>query len=193
MKKATTIVAAIAACLAVSQANAGPVEESAKARFTGGISSIEQGLTEKAASTRSLGSRATGSTSLTVYGGFELQTSANVYILVRGNSLGTLGVTQGYLDRPRFRIYNSAGQDLVFDVGGRPGFNGCTTSNSDDLLVINYYSARGAPVSSLDACLAANFSAGAYTFTVTAATAANSGITSFPSQGEILFEVSLGP
>jgi len=193
MKTATRITAAIAACLAVSQANAGAVDETAKARFAGGISSVVEGLTDKAASTRSLGSRATGSTSLTVYGGFELQTSANVYILVRGNSLGTLGVTQGYLDRPRFRIYNAAGADLVFDVGGRPGFNGCTTNNSDDLLVINYYSARGAPVSSSDACLAANFGAGAYTFTVTAATAANSGITSFPSQGEILFEVVLGP
>ena len=121
MKTATRITAAIAACLAVSQANAGAVDETAKARFAGGISSVVEGLTDKAASTRSLGSRATGSTSLTVYGGFELQTSANVYILVRGNSLGTLGVTQGYLDRPRFRIYNAALSQqqlaLSFDLG----------------------------------------------------------------------------
>jgi hypothetical protein len=193
MKRAITIAAAMAACLAVSQANAGAIEESAKASFAGGISAIEQGLTDKAASTRSLGSRATASTSLTVYGGFELQQQANVYILVRGNSLGTLGVTQAYLDRPRFRIFNSAGQDLVFDVAGRPGFNACLSSNSNDLFVINYYSARGAPVSSNDACLGGNFTAGAYTFTVTAATSANSGISSSPSQGEILFEVTLGP
>ena len=115
-----------------------------------------------------------------------------VYVLVRGNSMGSLGVTQNFLDRPRMRLYNQAGQDLVFDNAGRPGFNFCGSAQGDSL-VVNYYQGRGAPVSSNDACLAATFAAGVYTFSVTPATIANSGITSSPSSGEILFEVLLGP
>ena len=53
-----------------------------------------------------------------ISGGFQLASSTTVYILVRGNSLSTLGVTSNYLDAPRVRLFNQAGQDLIFDNGG---------------------------------------------------------------------------
>lgn len=184
-----------AALLAVSQAAlAGPGPDAAKQPGFDGSTVLQSATTLKAASARSIASRATATSSATVYGGFELASSAVVYILVRGNSMGTLGVTQNYLDAPRFRLYGASGQDLVFDVAGRPGFNFCQSSDADDLLVINYYqNVRAAPVHSRDACLAATFTAGVYTFSVTPSTVANAGAASVPGSGEILFEVTLGP
>lgn len=181
---------AMAACLAASPAiYASDTHDAARGQLAAELSPTTADALAKAASTRTLGSRATVTPSLTVYGGFELAAPATVYILVRGNSLGTLGVTQSFLDRPRVRIYNAAGQDLIIDNAGRPGFNFCTAST--DQAVITFYNNRGQPASTNDACLAADFSAGAFTFSVTPT--ALSGTTSSPSSGEILFEVTLGP
>jgi hypothetical protein len=148
----------------------------------------------KAASARSVASRATSTTSITVYGGFELQSPATVYILVRGNSLGSLGVTPFYLDAPRVRLYNNQGVDQVTQ-GGLPGFNGCLASATTDAPVVNYYqNVRGQPVHSRDSCIAVLASAGAFTFSVTPSTSATSAtFLSSPPSGEMLFEVTLGP
>jgi alpha-tubulin suppressor-like RCC1 family protein len=141
------------------------------------------------ATTKTLGSRATVSPTVTHYGGFELKNAATVYILIRGNSLGSLGVTQSYLDAPRVRLYNSQGQDLIFDGNGA-GFNGCVSNALAQGAVVSYYtSVRGQPPNARDACVAQNLAAGAYTFTVTPST---KGATSQPNAGEILFEVTLG-
>jgi hypothetical protein len=181
---------AMAACLAASPTlYASDTHDAARGQLAAELSPTSTTVVAKAASTRTLGSRATVTPSITMYGGFELAAPATVYILVRGNSLGTLGITQGFLDRPRVRIYNAAGQDLVTDNAGRPGFNFCTASTDQE--VINFYNNRGQPASANDACIAADFSAGAFTFTVTPSTAG--GITSSPSSGEVLFEVTLGP
>jgi len=196
MNKLNLLSAAAAVALLASPlaAQAEPAQDAAKQPGFGASTALQGATTVKAASARSIASRATVTGSATVYGGFEIATSAVVYILVRGNSMGTLGVTQNYLDAPRFRLYGQAGQDLVFDNANRPGFNFCQTSNPDDLILINYYqNVRGAPVSSSDACIAASFGAGAYTFSVTPSTVANSGGSSVPGSGEILFEVTLGP
>ncbi len=150
----------------------------------------------KAASASSIASRANATSTNTVYGGFALASSATVYILVRGNSLGTLGVTQAYLDAPRVRLYNVAGTDLIFDQSGRPGFNYCLSSESSQVPVINYYSqVRAQPAHSFDGCFAGVFSAGVYTFTVTPSIPGVTTLSeaSTPNFGEILFEVTLGP
>lgn len=143
--------------------------------------------------TNSLGARGTVTASATMYGGFELGARSQVFVLVRGNSLGSLGVTQGYLDAPRVRLYNSQGADLV-SQGGMNGFNGCVSTNtSTDLPIINYYAlTRSAPVSSRDSCYAVTLNAGSYTFSVTPSingVTSNSAV-SFPASGEVLFEVS---
>lgn len=191
MKTAKHISFAIAACLAASHAvHAEGLADFEKGRFAEGVTPLSADAVDKAASSRSVGARSTVTLTATAYGGFELAAPATVYILVRGNSLGTLGVTQNYLDFPRLRLFNSAGADLVFDVAGRPGFNRCTSST--DQAVINFYAARGAPVNINDACIGANFSAGAFTFTVVP-TPASLGSASVPSSGEILFEAVLGP
>ena len=138
---------------------------------------------------KTLGSRATVSSAATLFGGFELSGAATVYILVRGNSLGTLGITQNYLDAPRVRLYNAQGQDMIAD-GNVPGFNGCSSGAFSGAAVVSYYTnVRGAPAHPRDGCTAQNLAAGAYTFTVTPSTA---GTTSLPSSGQVLFEVTLG-
>lgn len=161
-----------------------------KARFAPEVTPLATQALDKAAVVGTLGSRATATATAPVYGGFTLSNATTVYILVRGNSLGTLGITQAYLDLPRLRLYNSAGTDLVFDNAGRPGFNRCTSTT--DQAVVNFYAARGQPASSSDACIGANFSAGTFTFSVTP-TNITGGPNSVPQFGEILFEVILGP
>lgn len=154
-----------------------------------------RGVVEKAASARSVASRATASPSLTVYGGFELASAARVYILVRGNSLGSLGVTQNYLDAPRVRLYNSAGQDLIVDGNNRPGFSGCLSSQASAALVVSYYeSVRGQPANGRDTCIAVDAGAGVYTFSVTPSIpgVTTTSVSSSPASGEMLFEVTLG-
>jgi hypothetical protein len=162
-----------------------------------GYQFLDSAAFPKAASTSTVASRAYTSSSNTVYGGFELAQASTVYILVRGNSLGSLGITNGYLDAPHVRLFNQAGADLITQ-GGYSGFNDCNASDSTDLPVVNYYSARGIPVQSRDTCLAASLPSGAYTFTVTPSflnsnNSLRSSGSSGPSAGEILFEVKLNP
>jgi len=151
--------------------------------------------TPKAVSTQTLGSRATVTSTDTAFGGFEIRNSATVYILVRGNSLGTLGVTQDYLDLPRARVYNAAGQDIVTDGLGRAGFNSCLAAVQLQQPVVNYYAnVRHQPVADGDACVALSLTAGVYTFSVTPSIpGVTSGLTSVPDFGQMLFEETLAP
>lgn len=178
------------------QGLASPSAQATKQFVDGSLRMVQMGASlPKAASAQTLGSRAMVTSSDTVYGGFELSNTTTVYVLVRGNSLGTLGITQDYLDAPRVRLYNAQGQDLINDEG-RPGFNFCLSSSSTDLPVINYYqNVRGQPVHSGDACLAAIFPAGAYTFSVTPSIpgVTTDSTSSSPPFGEMLFEVTLNP
>lgn len=179
------------------QGLASPSGQATKQFVDGSIRMVQTGASlPKAASAQTLGSRARATSIDTVYGGFELANTTTVYILVRGNSLGTLGVTQDYLDAPRVRLYNAQGQDLINDEG-RPGFNFClNSSTTTDLPVINYYqNVRGQPVHPRDACFAAVFTAGAYTFSVTPSIpgVTTDSTSSSPPSGELLFEVTLNP
>lgn len=158
--------------------------------------SVDKAAGEKSVSTQNLASRATVTTSATAFGGFAINTSATVYILVRGNSLGTLGITQGYLDNPRARFYDQQGNDLIFDGNGRGGFNQCISGATLTAPVVSYYqNVRGAPVSSQDSCVAVVAPAGVYTFSVTPSIpgVTTGGTTSVPTFGEVLFEVTFNP
>ena len=139
--------------------------------------------------TKTLGSRATVNAGATLFGGFELTQSSNVYILVRGNSLGTLGVTSAFLDSPRVRLFDSGGHDLLMESPTVPGFTGCGAANSGNPVVTFYTTTRNQPPDTRDGCTSRVFAAGVYTFTVTPST---SGSVSSPSSGEVLFEVTLG-
>ena len=140
--------------------------------------------------TKSLGSRGTASPTATLFGGFELASASTVHILVRGNSLGTLGVTQNFLDSPRVRLFNSAGQDLITDAGVA-GFTGCSSAANSGAAVVSYYTnVRGQPPHARDGCTSQSLAAGVYTFSVAPST---SGMVSSPATGEILFEVTLNP
>lgn len=160
------------------------------------ISSIDIPFDEKAATVQTLGSRATVSRSATLYGGFTLVNSTTVYILIRGPSLVSLGVIPSALDAPWVRLYDVNNSDLVTQ-GGVPGFTGCLSSASTDKPVVDYYqSVRNAPVQPRDSCIAVTLPAGVYTFTVTPSEpgiTSPSSVSSAPSAGEILFEVTLGP
>lgn len=135
------------------------------------------------ANAKTLGSRATVEPTTPMYGAFELAQQSLVYILVRGNSLGSLGVTPSYLDAPRLRLFDSQGQDLLHDAVGAPGIAGCTGT------VANYYaSARQQPADQRDACVAQTLPAGVYTFNVSPSSA---GLISSTGSGEVLFEVTL--
>ncbi|HEX4762737.1 MAG TPA: trypsin-like peptidase domain-containing protein [Usitatibacter sp.] len=135
---------------------------------------------------KSLAFRGTVSPATPMYGGFELAGSATVYVLGRGNSLGTLGVTQSFLDAPRVRLYDAQGHDIISDPDG-PGFNGCVTTNPSAAPVAAYYqNTRAQPAHARDSCTAQALAAGAYTFSVTPAASSS------PNQGEVLFEVLLG-
>lgn len=146
----------------------------------------------KAISTQTLGSRATVTPSATLFGGFAISAPGDVYIAVRGNSLGTLGVTQNFLDAPRTRLFNQQGQDMITDASGNAGFNACVAGSTFGGPVVSYYqNVRGAPVHLRDACVAVNLPTGVYTFTVTPSPA--NGANSIPSSGEVLFEVTFAP
>lgn len=150
----------------------------------------------KAASAQTLGARGFVTSLTPLYGAFELRSSTVVYLIVRGNSLGALGITQDYLDAPRVRIYNRLGTDLVSDTSGRVGFNGCSSSNTFAAPVRNFYAfTRAAPASDRDACFAQTFPAGVYTFSVTPSIpgVTSNTTTSSPPAGEVLFEVTFNP
>lgn len=155
-------------------------------------------VAEKSASVQTLASRGIASIATPMYGGFSLANSSTVYLLVRGPSLRTLGVTQNALDAPWVRLFNASGADIVTTGGTTVGFSSCDASASTDAPVVNYYqTVRNAPVNARDSCIALSLPAGTYTFSVVASvpgsTSPSGGIVSFPSNGEILFEVTLGP
>ena len=131
---------------------------------------------EKAASTSSVASRGTVLSNITLYGGFEPAVPVAAIIAVRGPSLGTLGVTQSYLDSPQVCVYAGSTQILCG--------NSCAASALQPIR--DYYTnVRGAPLSTRDACGAFLLPAGAYTFTITPSSISS-------RTGEVLFEVTLG-
>ena len=189
MKLALVSAAACVLFLAAPAASANP---SMAAVSKGGAFPIGVTPVPKALSAQTFGSRATVTPSAPMYGGFSIQTGGDVYIAVRGNSLGTLGVTQNFLDAPRVRLFNAQGQDLITDAGGNVGFNACVAGTTFGGPVVEYYqNVRGQPVHQRDACVAVTLPAGVYTFTVNPSPA--SGANSVPSSGEVLFEVTLDP
>jgi hypothetical protein len=146
----------------------------------------------KALNAQTLGARGTVTPSVTLSGGFEIRQQGDVYIVVRGNSLGTLGITQNFLDAPRVRLFNQQGQDLVTDGSGNVGFNACVSGSTFGGPVVSFYqNVRNTPVHLRDSCLAVNLPVGVYTFGVNPSPA--SGANSVPSSGEVLFEVTLNP
>jgi hypothetical protein len=190
--------AAIAASLlALSIPAAARPGTSAAASATAGVIQINDAVdgVAKSASAQTLGARGTVTTSATLYGGFQLVSQTTVYIAVRGNSLGTLGVTQNYLDYPRVRIFDANGVDIITDVSARPGFNGCVSGNNINQPVVDYYAnVRHQAMHIDDACAALIMNPGVYTFTVDASQAGvNSGASSVPLFGDVLFEVTLNP
>lgn len=101
--------------------------------------------------------------------------------------MGTLGITQSFLDAPRVRLYDEQGRDLLTDVNGNAGFNFYLSTNALQQPVADYYRVtRGSPASERDACVKQTLPAGVYTFSVTPTTGS-------PSSGEVLFEVTLSP
>jgi hypothetical protein len=193
LKVAPLLVFAALAGSAVAEGMGGPKES------TGVMPGLLDHIgIEKSASASTVGARGFVGPVDTMFGGFEINQATTVYILVRGNSLGALGITNGYLDAPHVRLYNQAGTDLITQ-SGFVGFNDCLSSNTTtDLQIINYYAARGIPVQPRDTCLAAFMQPGTYTFSVTPSVlngnnsiraSGNNG----PAAGQILFEVKLGP
>jgi len=134
---------------------------------------------------KSMAFRTTVSPSTTLYGAFELFNPAPIYALVRGNSLGTLGVTQAFLDAPRLRLFDAQGHDIASDSIG-PGFSGCSSANTQSAPVVTFYKNRGQSVAARDSCVAQTLAAGSYTFSVTPSAS------SAPNAGEVLFETILG-
>jgi hypothetical protein len=198
MKNAIGLPAVFAASL-ISVSLACQAQDGAAAAIIGGGASLhsqDKAGAAKSVSTAVLGSRGTVTPSVTLFGGFAISAAADVYILVRGNSLGTLGVTQGFLDAPRVRLYTASGQDMLVDTFGRAGFNGCVSGSNFTDPVVNYYTnVRGQPPHARDGCVALHMQAGNYSFTVTPSivgVTTTSG-TSSPSSGEVLFEVSFNP
>ena len=196
------ILATAAALAAPALASAGPRESlQAPANPREGAGVVLNGLVSvpKSGLAQTLGARAVATANNSLAGGFELKQSTTVYLLVRGNSLRDLGInTTTYLDYPRVHIFNSQGQDLVFDINGNAGFNQCTSSNSASAPVVNFYTnQRGAPPNARDACGAFNFAAGVYTFgvqpSIPGVTVPTGYTASDLSSGDTLFEITLNP
>jgi len=187
-QKSTAFAIALLALSASAWADFAANSEGVSALARVWVSAEKDGPVAKAAGVQVLGSRATVDAIGPLYGGFYLTATTNVYILVRGNSLGTLGITQAYLDGPRVRVFNSAGTDLIFDNLSNPGFNACSSTGQFSGPVYTLYTNRGQPAHARDACTAHSFPAGGYSFSVLP-TAGQS----VPSIGEVLFEISFNP
>jgi hypothetical protein len=132
-------------------------------------------------SASTIGTRATVAAGGTIYGAFTLVNTAEVMIAVRGPSLQTLGVTQDPLDAPRLRLYDAAGNDIVFDGAGARGVADCPAGNA---VASHYANVRGTPLNARDACVGRTLSAGQYTFTIAGG---------LDPAGEALFEVLFNP
>ena len=186
------LLASATACALLIAAPAAFANPTVASGARGGALPVWTGAVPKALSAQNFGARGTVTPSATMFGGFSLQAGGDVYIVVRGNSLGTLGITQAFLDAPRVRLFNAQGQDLITDASANPGFNACVAGTQFGGPVVDYYqNVRNAPVHLRDACLAVNLPAGVYTFSVTPSPA--SGANSVPSSGEVLFEINLDP
>jgi hypothetical protein len=142
-----------------------------------GVAGFEKGGVAKSLSARSVASRGTVTSGITLYGAFDNSAAGTIYVLVRGNSLGTLGVTQSYLDLPTVTLYDSQGNILISSSGS------CTGGPVTDY----YQNVRGVPAQPRDACIYNNNAQpGPVTFTVTPSAGSL-------RSGEVLFEVTLGP
>lgn len=135
------------------------------------------------------GTRATVTPGAIVYGAFSMHTSRlpvvfaqKVYIVVRGPSLQTLGITQNALDLPGLRLFDSHGADVLKNSNGGSGVSTCPATST----VATYYrTVRGQTLSPNDACVAVDLVNGIYTFTIEP--------TSSDTSGEVLFEVLYNP
>ena len=113
---------------------------------------------------------------------FASANTSEIYLAVRGPSLGTLGFTQNPLDLPNVRVYDAAGKDVLSNASGGATVSGCPASAA----VAGYYSSvRGTALNANDTCVSASLPAGVYTFTI------NPNASS--SSGELLFEVTVNP
>lgn len=143
-----------------------------------------------------LGSRGEVSPHGSLYGGFQLNARKRVYLLVRGDSLNELGITNNYLGSPHVRLYNASGIDMATAQNGLPGFTYCLADNPLQSAVVNYYaSVRGVPVHRKDACVEAFLPAGVYTFQIQRSIPLSRTLSanSTPSSGEVLFELTTFP
>jgi hypothetical protein len=168
----------VAAFLAVSMPVAAEVPDGAG--IFGGDSGVAidaqtmKSLLAKAASTSSVASRGTVTSGITMYGGFEPAVRYSAIIVIRGPSLGSLGITQNYLDSPLACVFSGTTQLVCAN----------TCSGATFQPVRDYYAnVRQAPLSTRDSCIVASkLPAGAYTFTINPSSISN-------RTGEVLFEV----
>jgi len=129
----------------------------------------------------SIGTRATVAAGALVYGGFTISglaaTKQNVFIVVRGPSLQTLGVTQDPLDLPGLRVFDAAGNDVLNNAAGGHGVTTCAAAHP----VATLYRTTRQALDANDSCVSVSLGGGTYTFTIEP--------TAADTSGEVLFEV----
>jgi len=133
-----------------------------------------------------IGTRATVGAGSLVFGGFTVSGSPSVrqtvYIVVRGPSLQTLGITQNPLDLPGLRVFDSLGADVLTNVNGGHGVTTCPASHT---VATFYRTVRGQELGANDTCVSVSLGGGVYTFTIEPMSA--------DTAGEVLFEVLYNP
>ena len=133
-----------------------------------------------------IGTRATVGTGSLVFGGFTISGSPTVkqtvYIVVRGPSLQTLGITQDPLDLPGLRVFDSLGNDVLTNTSAGHGVTTCPAAHT---VAIFYRTVRGQELGANDSCVSVSLGGGVYTFTIEP--------TSADTSGEVLFEVLYNP
>jgi hypothetical protein len=130
----------------------------------------------------SFATRGTVTPTAPMFGSFALANTSVMYIVVRGQSLKTLGYTQNPLDLPNVRVYDASGNDVLSNASGGVTVAGCPGSAP----VNNYYANfRGGALDVNDTCVSAPLAAGVYSFTINPNTSS--------SAGELLFEVTVNP
>lgn len=133
-----------------------------------------------------IGTRATVGAGSLVFGGFTVSGSPSVkqtvYIVVRGPSLQTLGITQNPLELPGLRVFDSTGADVLTNVNGGHGVTTCPASH---VVATFYRTVRGQELGANDTCVSVSLGGGVYTFTIEPMSA--------DTAGEVLFEVLYNP
>jgi len=133
-----------------------------------------------------IGTRATVAAGALVYGGFTVSglatTKQNVFIVVRGPSLQTLGVTQDPLDLPGLRVFDATGTDVLNNVSGGHGVTTCPAAHP---VATFYRVTRGQALGANDTCVSVSLGGGVYTFTIEP--------TAADTAGQVLFEVLYNP